>query len=78
MARMDGNTLSSVLGIPPVALSLVKHLKMEATLNVSAPVMKTMRVAPGHGFLYRPLPIVEELVISRGGHKHALRQTEMA
>jgi hypothetical protein len=35
-------------------------------------------VAPGHGFLSPPLPIAEELVISRGDHKHALRRTEMA
>ena len=78
MARMDGSTLSSALEIPLAVLSLVKHLTMGATSNVSAHVMKTMPVAPGHGFLFLPLLIVEELVISRGGRKRALRQIEMA
>lgn len=78
MARMDEGTLSSALEIPQVVLSPVKHSTTEATPNVSVLVMKTMRVALGHGFLITPLPIVEELVISRGDRKRALRQIEMA
>jgi len=75
---MDGITLFSALAIPVAVLSPAKHLTMEATLNVSVPVTKPARVAPGHGFLYPPLPIVGELVISRGDRKRALLQTEMA
>lgn len=78
MARMDTNTLSSALEIPLVVLSPVRRLTMETTDNVLVPVMQTMRVVPGHGFLYPPLPITAGLVISRGDHKHALRRTEMA
>jgi hypothetical protein len=78
MARMDTNTPSSALEIPLVALLPVQHLTMETTDSVSVPVMQTICVAPGHGFLFPPLPIAEELVISRGDHKHALRRTEMA
>ena len=75
---MDGSTLFSVLEIPLVVLSPVQRLKMEATRNVSVPVMQKTRVAPGRGLLIPPLPIVEEFATSRGDRKHALRRAEMA
>lgn len=63
MARMDGNTQYSALEIPLAVLLPVQHLTTETTDNVSVLVMQTTCVAPGHGFLYPLLPIVEELVI---------------
>ena len=78
MAQMDGNTLFSALEIPLVALSAVYHLLVETTSSVSVPVMQTMRVTPGRGFLFPPQPIEEELVISRVDRKHALIRAVMA
>ena len=78
MARMDTNTPYSALEIPLQELSPVRHLTVETTHNVSVPVMQTMRVELGRGFPLTPIPIVGELVISRGDRKHALRRTEMA
>ena len=78
MARMDGNTQYSAPEIPLVVLLPVQHLTTETTGNVSVLVMQTTCVAPGHGFLYPPLTIAEERVISSGDRKHALRRAETA
>lgn len=78
MARMDTNTLFSVLEIPLVVLSPVQHSTTETTRNVLVPVMRTMRVAPGLGFLFPPLTTAEERVISREDRKHESRRAEMA